>query len=175
MTNHKTADRMEKRPRIKLELTATDKVFELIGWLSIVAIWWLTLAAYGDLPDTIPIHYDGTGQADRFGGKENILILPVVATVLFVGLTILNRFPHMFNYPRSITKENALAQYTNATRTIRYLKLALVIVFGIIAFRAIRYSGEEVYGSGAWLLPLILVLIFLPLVYFAAKPMKAKQ
>jgi hypothetical protein len=30
---------MEKRPKIKLELTKADKTFEIIGWFSVVAIW----------------------------------------------------------------------------------------------------------------------------------------
>ena len=63
---------MEPRPKLKLELTRIDKVFEFVGWLSIVAIWVLTIANYTSLPDTIPIHYNATGKADGFGGKATI-------------------------------------------------------------------------------------------------------
>ncbi len=48
---------MKKRPKIKLELTTTDKAFELFGWLFVVAIWVLTITNYTKLPDIIPIHY----------------------------------------------------------------------------------------------------------------------
>ena len=103
---------MEERPKIKLELTKTDKTFEIIGWLSIIAIWILTITNYKSLPDIILIHYNGAGHVNGFGGKAYILTLPLTATILFVGLTILNRFPHFFNYPRKVTKENAKFQYT---------------------------------------------------------------
>ena len=129
---------MNKRPKIKIELTTTDKVLEILGWASVLAIWVLTITNYTNLPDTIPIHYNSAGQADGFGEKGNILILPLMATVLFSGLTILNRFPHIFNYPVNITTDNALRQYTHATRLIRYLKLIIVVIFGIILARAIR-------------------------------------
>jgi uncharacterized membrane protein len=86
---------MNESPKIKLELTLIDKTFEILGWTSILAIWILIITNYTNLPDTIPIHYNGAGQADGFGGKGNILTLPLIATIIFVGLTILNEFPHV--------------------------------------------------------------------------------
>lgn len=133
---------MNESPIIKLQLTTTDKVFEILGWVSIIAIWVLTITNYANLPGTIPIHYNGAGQADGFGRKDNILTLPVIATVLFVGLTILNKFPQVFNYPTKITAENALRQYTNVTRLIRYLKFIIVVIFGLIILQTIRNVNE---------------------------------
>ena len=165
---------MEERPKVKIELTIADKTFEIIGWLLIISIWGLTIANYANLPDTIPNHYNGAGQADGFGGKETILTLPLIATVLFVGLTVLNKFPHILNYPTSITQDNALRQYTNATRMIRYLKLIIVVIFEIIIFKTIQNAnGEE--GLGICFLPLTLGLIFIPLSYFLVKSLKDKQ
>jgi uncharacterized membrane protein len=165
---------MEKIPKIKIELTATDKIVEILGWTLIFAIWVLTITSYSKLPDTIPIHYNGSGQADGFSGKDNIFILPIVATVLFTGLTILNKFPNVFNYPTNITKDNALRQYTNATRLIRYLKLMIVIIFGLISYQTIRNANGQTEGLGAWFLPLTMGLIFIPLIYFIVKSFKLK-
>lgn len=163
---------MNERPKIKLGLTTIDKTFEILGWISIFAIWVLTITNYTNLPDTIPIHYNGAGQADGFGGKGNILILPLIATVLFAGLTILNKFPHVFNYPTNITAENALRQYTNATRLIRYLKFIIVVIFGLIALQTIRNVNGQTNGPAFWFLPLTLGLIFIPLTYFVIKSFK---
>jgi len=101
--------------------------------------------------------------------------LPLIATVLFVGLTFLNKFPHIFNYPTNITPHNALRQYTNATRMIRYLKLVIVVIFGLIAFKTIQNGNGEANGLGIWVLPLTLGLIFIPLIYFVIKSFKTKQ
>ena len=118
--------------RVKLELTTFDKVFEMLGWISMLALWILTVANYADLPGTIPTHYNLTGEADGFGDKANIMALPVVATILFVGMTILNRHPHFLNYPASITADNAVIHYIRATRLVRFLKLAIVVIFGLL-------------------------------------------
>ena len=166
---------MEARPKIKLELTTSDKTIEIIGWLLIISVWGLTITNYANLPDTIPTHYNGAGQADGFGGKATILTLPLTATVLFVGLTFLNKFPHIFNYPTNITQDNASRQYTNATRLIRYLKLIIVFIFGLIAFKTIQNANGEADGLGVWFLPLTMGLIFIPLIYFVIKSFKTKQ
>jgi uncharacterized membrane protein len=166
---------MEERPKIKLELTTADKTFEIIGWLLVISVWGLTITNYANLPETIPTHYNGAGQADEFGGKATILTLPLIATVLFVGLTILNKFPHIFNYPTNITQDNALRQYTNATRMIRYLKLIIVVIFGLIEFKTIQNANGQADGLGIWFLPMTLGLIFIPLIYFVVKLFKATK
>ena len=142
------------RPKIRIEPTIADKVVEILGWFVLLVTWIFTIASYSNLPDTIPIHYNGAGKADGFGSKINILILPFIATILYVGITVANKFPHVFNYPTRITEENALRQYTNATRMMRYLKLALVVLFGLIAFKTIQSTRGQSAGLGIWFLPL---------------------
>jgi uncharacterized membrane protein len=166
---------MKERPKLKLELTLVDKTFEIVGWILIFAVWGLTITNYTSLPDTIPIHFNGSGQADGFGGKENIFTLPLIASILFFGLTILNKFPHIFNYPTNITLDNALSQYTNATRLIRYLKIIVVVIFGLITYMTIQNANGHADGLGIWFLPLTLGLIFIPLTYFVVKSIKTKK
>jgi uncharacterized membrane protein len=129
---------MNNRLKIKLDFTPTDKVFEMLGWTLVLGVGVLAITNYTNLPDTIPVHYNVEGQADRFGEKSGILVLPLISTIIFVGLTILNKFPHIFNYPTDITADNALRQYTNATRLIRYLKIIIVVIFGFIVLQTIR-------------------------------------
>jgi uncharacterized membrane protein len=162
------------RPKIKIELTTTDKVVEILGWFVLLATWIFTISSYSSLPDTIPIHYNGAGKADGFGGKINILLLPFIATILFVGMTVANKFPYVFNYPAKITEENALRQYTNATKMMRYLKLILVVLFGLIALKTIQGSRVNSSGLGIWFLPLTMGLIFIPLIYFINKSFRTK-
>ena len=162
------------RPRIRIELTVTDKAVEIIGWVALLAIWVLVISNYSNLPDTIPTHYNGMGNADGFGNKTNILILPIIASILFVGITIINKFPYIFNYPTQITEENALRQFTNATRMLRFMKLILVILFGLITFKTIKGANGQSFGHGVWFLPLTLSLIFIPLTYFIIKSFRTK-
>ena len=165
---------MNKRPRIKLQLKQTDKILEVVGWVSVFGIWALPLINYFDLPEIIPIHFNGAGKADRFGNKTHIFILPIISTLLFIGLTTLNKHPHIFNYPSQITKENAVDQYTNATRMMRVLKLVIVLLFGLIVFRKIQIVNGHADGLGAWFLPFTIGLFIILSLYFLMMSMKDK-
>jgi uncharacterized membrane protein len=165
---------MNKRPQIKLQLNQTDKILEVLGWVSVVGIWALTLTNYSILPEIIPIHFNGAGKADGFGNKTHIFVLPIISTLLFIGLTTLNKHPHIFNYPSQITKENAVHQYTNATRMMRVLKLVIVVLFGLIVFRKIQIVNGHADGLGTWFLPLTMGMIFIPMLYFLIKSLKKK-
>jgi uncharacterized membrane protein len=151
-----------------------DQVLELLGWGVLLALWVWTGTSYSSLPDSIPTHFNAAGEADGFGRKASIVGLPVIVTLLYIGLTLLNRFPHIFNFPTPITQDNALRQYTNATRMIRNLKLILVLVFAGISFQTIKQANGEAAGLGVWFLPVTLGAIFLPLLYFVINSIKEK-
>ena len=165
----------EERPKIKLIPTIVDKLAELLGWLILLLLWGWTFTHFSDLPDTIPTHFNATGEADGFGSKASIIGLPLIATLLFIGLTVLNRYPHIFNYPSPVTQNNALRLYTLATRMLRYLKLVLVLVFGGIELMTIQHATGKGAGLGVWFLPLTLVLVFLPLIYFVVKSVQTNK
>jgi uncharacterized membrane protein len=166
---------MEKRPKIKLELTNYDKLFEMLGWSTLITLWIFIVTNYYNLPKIIPTHFNGAGHIDSFGSKLTILLLPIIGTILFIGMTILNNYPQIFNYPTNITADNALEQYTNATKLIRYLKLILVVIFTIITYLTIRTTKGLSDGLGIWFVPLTLGLIFIPVIYYTIKSIKIKD
>lgn len=163
---------MHKRPKRQLILSPFDKAFEIFGLLLLVAMWSLTHFHYQSLPDIIPTHFNAAGEADNFGNKTMIFTLPLIATILFVGLTYLNKFPHLFNYPSHITEEDAFMQYTNATRLMRCLKVIIVVVFGLITYRTITHAQGPSEGLGIWFSPLTLGFIYLPIVHYVIKALK---
>ena len=165
---------MEERPKITIELTDTDKIIEMTSWLLLRAIWVFTIMKYTELPDIIPVHYDGTGHVNEFGDKATIIFLPAIGTIMAIGLTVLNKYPHVFNYLKKITPENALEQYTNATRMIRFLNLSTTLVIGIVVLMIVTDSSKETVepGGGIMLVILISAIIFLPLLYFTVKALR---
>jgi hypothetical protein len=58
---------------------------------------------------------------------------------------------------------------------IRYLKLSIVVIFGLIAFKTIQNANGEADGLGVWFLPMTLGLIFIPLTYFVIKSYKTTR
>lgn len=162
----------EDRPILNIELTLTDKLLEIFGWLILISLWMMTLLIFSKFPDIIPIHYNFEGQPDNYGNKATIFLFPILSTLLFVGMTILNKFPHIFNYPIKITHQNAERQYTIATRLIRYLKFIIVVSFAIIAFMTSQTANGRISGLGIWFLPLFIGLIYIPMIFAIVKLFK---
>lgn len=166
---------MEKRPKIKVKLNLLDWCLELTS-LSVLLVFWLfVLQNYHNLPDTIPIHYNASGEADRFGDKSNLLILPIIVSVLYLILTALNQFPHVFNYPTEINADNAERQYKLATRLVRFIKIFVVVLFATIAYETIYYVQEEAQTFGKWFMPAAMVLIFAAIVFYLVSAYKSKS
>ncbi len=166
---------MEEKPRIKLKLNVADIILESFGWLAILAIWGLVISNYSSLPDSIPIHFNAAGSPDKFGGKATLFVLPIMSSILFFGLTFLNKFPEIFNYPIQITQANAPAQYRNITRMIKYLKMIIALIFGFIVFKNIQIAQGVEDGLGIWFTPLSLGFLFIPLVYFIANSFRINK
>ncbi|WP_224490961.1 DUF1648 domain-containing protein [Robertkochia flava] len=165
---------MPVKPKIKPELKLTDKLIELSSLILLFGMWVYILINYQELPDKIPTHYNFHGEADAFGSKNSIFIIPVIATFLYLGLFLLNRFPHILNYPKKITPDNARKQYALMTRMIRVLNLIILATFLIIAIKTINYTEENSKGFGSWLMILILITPLLPIIYYNLKSIKEK-
>lgn len=165
---------MENRPKVELELTSFDKTIEIAGWISFVALWLYVLTNYSGLPAQIPSHFNAMGKIDDYSSKSIIIILPIIGSIIFIGLTILNKFPHLFNFPVQLTESNIKQQYTLATRMLRILKLAILLIFGTIAYVTIQSVSTKSDGPGVILLPVILLSVFIPIGYFIFKMIKTR-
>ena len=163
---------IKKRPKSKAFFTLFDLIIEIAGLVAILFLWIVLIVTYSGLPDLIPVNYDFSGQAYKFGNKSSLLELAVVATVLFVGITILSRFPRIFNYMVTITEVNAFFQYGNMARMVRCLNLSIVLVFVCVILYTVFYTGEN---NGIWFTFLLLAMSLIPLIlviYFLVKSFK---
>ena len=151
-----------------------DSYVEVSALTILVFMWGLTAFTYSRLPAIIPIHYNSAGEADNYGKRETIILLPVIATIIFIGITQLNKHPYLFNYTVKITAENAPRQYSLATRMLRYLKLSIMIIFTVIVLVTYLYAAGLSNGPGAWFLPFLFGIIFLPMIILSAMWYKKK-
>ena len=147
------------RPKISIQPTKTDWVIELIGLFGIIFVIVFVMTSYNQLPDTIPRHYNATGEPDGFSGKSILFVQPMVTVATYLVLTIGLRFPHIFNYPVEIIAENAERQYRNAILLMRVIKTLIVIMFGYLTYATIQTGLGKMHGLGIWFAPVFLVVI----------------
>lgn len=148
---------MDKKPKIPITLTTIDYFLEVIGGIGVICMIVLPIYFFNDLPAQIPKHFNALGQPDSYGNRGIIWLLPAIGLVLYAGLTILSRFPHLLNYPVKITSNNAERLYTLGTRTIRLLKVIVVVAFAFLNFRTIEIALNITTQIGAFYVPVFLV------------------
>ena len=156
---------MNNNPKIKVKPTQFTQTLEIINYFLIVLFWVITALAYKYLPDEIPTHYNGLGEVDAYGDKSSIFILPLIATVLFVILTVTAKKPHTFNYSEVITSENVEAQYKNAMRLMQSVNLFMLLIFIFIDYKTIQIALNKADSLGVWFLPIIGIIGFVIIAY----------
>ena len=126
----------------------------LIDALSVVVLilgWRLALSVYPRLPERVPVHFGLRGEADRWGGRWMIFMIPLVSTAI-VALDY-----WIFEYvspgsPRPIPPE---------MRTpLHLLLLELSVIFTYITWRMSEVAFGRARGLGGWFLPVALIAVF---------------
>lgn len=166
---------METRPKLNIKLTLLDWIIELVALVSVILLLILPIYYYDILPDKIPRHFNAQGKPDAYGNKSSLWVLPVISVLLYLFMTIINRFAHTFNYPQKITAENAQKQYRMATRMIRIVKAIIGVGFPFISFRTIQIAlGKRAHlGQGFTLL--FVGSLGVVITYFLVKALKQKK
>lgn len=162
-----------ERPRMTLVLQPLDKWLETLAISGFVVLWLFFVRVYTILPDIIPIHFNLKGVTDGYGSRNTLFILPLVASCIYALITVLNRYPYLFNYMVTITAQNAETQYRLATRLLRVIKLVVIIVLGFISMMVAASVKDA--SITRWIgacIPVIIAIFIVPTIvyiYYAVK------
>ncbi len=142
-----------------MPLDSFDKTIEVIGFIGLLLLIGIPIIYYGKLPENIPTHFDLNGQADGFGSRGMIWILPAIGVLTYIGLFFLNKYPHVFNYPQKVTPENAERLYRIATKMTRILNTLIVCFSAYITYSIIQTALGNQEGLGVGYAITFVVLI----------------
>ncbi len=147
-----------KQPKIKIPKTRFEIAFDAIGIIFYILIISYLATHYNALPDRVPSHFNALGEADSFGSKQILLILPAISGGLWVLMTVMEKSPHAFNY-LNLREDNIEAQYKNGRMMVNVLKNEIVLLFGAITYLTVQIATGVAAGLGELFLPIYLVVI----------------
>ena len=147
--------------------TIFSKITNLISLLSVVGIVLYVIITWKNIPDMIPGHYNIAGEIDKYSSKNSIWILIVVQILLFTMMSVLERFPNIWNTGVKITEENQERVYTNLRNMQTYLKMMIMIYFSYMTFQSI--GGGNLHSMSVFV---FLVLVFGGMSIFLVKIFK---
>jgi hypothetical protein len=124
--------------------------FDSLTIIILALSWWIALSAYPNLPERIPTHFGFTGEADGWGARWTIFLMPLIGTLMFVlDYWLFNRV--VVGDSRPIPP---------AVKTpLHLLLLELSVVFTFITWRTSEVAFGRARGLGPWFLPVTLFAV----------------
>lgn len=152
------------RPKIHIEKTLLEKFANIVGIAGILVMVLLVALNWSNLPDTVPTHFNAAGDADGWGSKYTLLILPVIAVFSHILLEVVERKPHTHNYPVRFREENAPLFYAESVKIINLTKNIMAVMFAYITYHIVQgaLNGSDqlnIMGLAAFIILLFLVII----------------
>ncbi|ARD48573.1 hypothetical protein SporoP37_10750 [Sporosarcina sp. P37] len=161
---------MEK-PKLDIEKPAVAKAFDvLVIALFAAALVYLVLQ-WGQLPDRIPTHFGPDGEADRYGSRMELLLLPFIAAVMWAGMTALEKYPHMYNY-LNLRPDTMEIQYRYGVLFMNVVKNLSVLLFIFLIWQTVDIGLMRTDSLNTPIFITILALLFGSMGYYVYRVMK---
>lgn len=154
------------KPRINPPLTKLDIFLEAIAIIGLIYMIVQIIVEFPNVESEVATHFNASGQPDSWGDKSTLLIIPVITIALYALLTIINRYPHLFNFPAEITEANAPRQYQIAKTLVIYLKAYTIGLFLYIQLMSINVTAENGGGLGKFFIVIVILGSLLPIVIY---------
>ena len=146
---------MDWRNCMKIKNSVFDIILNIASIILLLGIIIYLIIRWSSIPDQVPGHFNASGEVTRWDSKGSLIIIPIIAWVLYIGMTILEQFPQVWNTGVRVTQENMFRVYRILKSMISIIKLLIVATFAsIVIIQSLAVSLP------AWLLPVFISLIF---------------
>ena len=140
---------------MRIRNSVFDIVLNIACIIMLLGVVIYLIVRWSSIPDRVPGHFNVSGEVTRWDAKGSLIIMPVIAGILYIGMTILEQFPQVWNTGVRVTQENMFRVYKILKSMISMIKLLIVATFvSIVIVQSLAV------GLPAWLLPVFISLIF---------------
>ena len=157
------------RDRKKKPITLSDRILELVAAAMAVVMLVLTGVLYSKAPETVPTHFNFSGEADGWEGKFFYWIL---AGIMLVGMIICASAAYnrkLVNLPIRLKPEVFYRQIGLISRMCRIMTIALGFIWlSVLLAMSASFIGMPEDVSVA-LIPLSVVLMLGVVLFYTLK------
>lgn len=148
----------KNRPKITIPISETNRLLNWIIGLLLMVYFSFIFVQFKQLPETIPTHFGSGGLVDDYGSKNTIWLLPVIASIISIGMGILKNYPHLMNYPIKVTEENAPRLYAFGINLLQFSTLFVILIFMYISYATITVAKNPTGESiNSWFAPFVII------------------
>ena len=153
----------EYRPDITIPKSTLQKIANAVGYGVFIVGVLYSIISLSTLPSEVPIHFNFVGEADGWGSKYVLLVLPLIGIVTVLALEAVEKRPHIHNYPQYMNEANVRQFYEVSVRTSNLIKNGTLLIFGLLQIEIVQSAKSAQFTFGVTLVRVIVVALFVPI------------
>ena len=134
----------------------------------LIQITWQAFHGVDPLPDKVPTHFDAAGNANAWGPPGTLWILPVIAVVLYLLVTVISLVPTGVKKAARLSPESKARLDALTKQMITWLKLELVCLFACLQWFILKAVREGSGGISRAVMPVFLFAVFVNVAWHLA-------
>lgn len=147
---------------MKVRRSKLDRVNNVLCLLMLSGTVIFLMLYWDKIPDMIPGHYNFAGEIDSMSGKGSLIGLIAVGWGLFLGITLIEKFPQAWNTGVQVTEENKERVYRTLKNFIEAIKFLVVLLFSYMTLCSVNGDALSPYFTPGMLIVWIgLFIVFL--------------
>jgi hypothetical protein len=143
-----------------------DIVVEILCLLVLIGLWAETFYFRNINLEMVPENYDFFSNPNEYWASKMTYSIPLVATFLYVGLTLYNKRVQYGDFAVEISQEKAPVLSQINKRLWRWLKLNILLMFVVIEYFSFHTGSNAGAGISGWFILTFPLLLFGPVIYF---------
>ena len=155
---------------MKTENTRADRILDLLGWILLIGTLAYLILGWSSFPDQIPMHYNGAGGIDRWGGKGEIIFIEVVMWILYLGIGVVEKYPQIWNTGVEVTVKNKEKVYRTLKYMLKTLKFLTALIFAYLIVNSLQSAPLP-----GWFTPAVMILIFGDMAFWLIRLFRIKK
>ena len=128
----------QQRQIVKRNKTPLELILDIISLLFLIASLLYIIMEWSSLPNRIPFQFN-FGEVKIWGSKASVIALPLFGVVIWIGLSILEKFPQHINLPFFL-QENKEMDHRNNRILLNMTKNVVVIFFTYTNWTSIQLA-----------------------------------
>lgn len=141
----------------------------IISVLCLTATTVFLIIIWGDIPEVVPGHYNFVGEVDGTTGRTSLIILLAVGWITFIGMTVIERFPQIWNTGVTITPENRNRVYKVLRDLLSTTRLMIALIFSLTVVQS-----TTMVALPKFFFPGIIIVFFCTIVFFTVRIIRAR-
>ena len=105
----------------------------LVGYTIFLIIVWRKI------PSVMPTHFNAAGEADSYGKKITLILMPILGYMILLAIIFFERFPNVWNFPVEVNDSNRNRLYMLSFQMMAVVKIMMVVLFIYIGILTIYY------------------------------------